>query len=111
MFRQARLRPAAVGLAAAIAAGAAAPTALAHGIGGDATDKSVIEFVPLGIEHMLLGWDHLLFIVGIVILAGGLRRAAKLISLFVGLRVRARPWARTVHPAPGSRAARGRIGR
>ena len=83
MFRQARLRAAAVGLAAAIAAGATAPTALAHGIGGDATDKSVIEFVPLGVEHMLLGWDHLLFIVGVVVLAAGLRRAAKLISLFV----------------------------
>ena len=32
---------------------------------------------------MLLGWDHLLFITGVVLLAGGLGRAAKLISLFV----------------------------
>jgi len=43
----------------------------------------VLEFVPLGIEHMLLGWDHLLFIAGVVLLAGELVRAAKLISLFV----------------------------
>ncbi len=57
--------------------------ALAHGIGGSARDKSVVEFVPLGIEHMLLGWDHLLFIAGVVLLAGELGRAAKLISLFV----------------------------
>lgn len=58
-------------------------TAEAHGIGDSARDKSVVEFVPLGIEHMLLGWDHLLFIAGVLLLSGGLRRAAKLISLFV----------------------------
>jgi hydrogenase/urease accessory protein HupE len=57
--------------------------AWAHGIGGSAADKNVWEFIPLGIEHMLLGWDHLLFIAGIVLLAGELRRAAKLISVFV----------------------------
>lgn len=55
--------------------------ALAHGIGG--TPESVWGFVPLGIEHMLLGWDHLLFIAGTVLLAGELRRAATLISVFV----------------------------
>lgn len=58
-------------------------TAHGHGIGGSATDKSTLEFVPLGIEHMLLGWDHLLFILGIVLLAGSPLRSAKLISLFV----------------------------
>ncbi|WP_020389688.1 HupE/UreJ family protein [Kribbella catacumbae] len=31
----------------------------------------------------MLGWDHLLFIAGIVLLSGELRRAAKLISVFV----------------------------
>ena len=69
--------------AACLGALASSEPALAHGIHGSAADKSVLEFVPLGIEHMLLGWDHLLFILGIVILAGNLRRAAKLISLFV----------------------------
>jgi hydrogenase/urease accessory protein HupE len=57
--------------------------AWAHGISGSAADKTVWEFIPLGIEHMLLGWDHLLFIAGIVLLAGEWRRAAKLISVFV----------------------------
>jgi hypothetical protein len=57
--------------------------AWAHGISGSAADKSVWEFVPLGVEHMLLGWDHLLFIAGVVLLAGQWRRAAKLISVFV----------------------------
>ncbi|WP_309235798.1 HupE/UreJ family protein [Amycolatopsis sp. SID8362] len=59
------------------------PAASAHGISGSAADKNTLEFIPLGIEHMLLGWDHLLFIAGIVLLAGELRRAAKLISVFV----------------------------
>jgi hypothetical protein len=60
------------------------PTAAsAHGISGDAGDRSVLGFVPLGIEHMLLGWDHILFVAGVVLLAGAWRRAAKLISVFV----------------------------
>jgi hypothetical protein len=31
-------------------------------------------FLPVGIEHMLLGCDHVLFIAGVVLLAGELRR-------------------------------------
>jgi hydrogenase/urease accessory protein HupE len=55
----------------------------AHGIGSDAADRSVWGFAELGITHMLLGWDHLLFIGGVVVLAGEWRRAAKLITVFV----------------------------
>jgi hypothetical protein len=66
-----------------IAVALAPPVALAHGISGEATNKTTIEYIPLGIEHMLLGWDHLLFVLGIVLLAGSPKRAAKLISLFV----------------------------
>jgi hydrogenase/urease accessory protein HupE len=54
----------------------------AHGL-GSAAGKSTPEFILLGIEHMLLGWDHLLFILGTVLLAGNPGRAAKLITLFV----------------------------
>lgn len=57
--------------------------AWAHGITDDAGDRSVLGFVPLGIEYMLLGWDHILFIGGVVLLAGEWRRAAKLITVFV----------------------------
>jgi hydrogenase/urease accessory protein HupE len=57
--------------------------ALAHGIPGSAHDKSVPEFVWLGATHMAAGWDHLLFITGVVLLAGRLRTAAKLITAFV----------------------------
>ncbi|MEU4448420.1 HupE/UreJ family protein [Actinosynnema sp. NPDC050801] len=70
-------------LAVLVAALAGSPgTASAHGI-GSAAGLNAWQFIPLGIEHMLLGWDHLLFIAGIVLLAGELRRAAALISVFV----------------------------
>lgn len=59
-----------------------APPATAHGIGDDALGRSVPDFVPIGIEHMLLGWDHLLFIVAVVVLAQAPRRAVKFVSLF-----------------------------
>ncbi|WP_346539019.1 HupE/UreJ family protein [Micromonospora sp. DPT] len=36
----------------------------------------------LGTKHMLAGWDHLAFVGGILLLAGKIRRAGKLISLF-----------------------------
>src|SRR5215218_10357471 len=54
----------------------------AHGLQAS-DDRSVLGFLSLGIEHMLLGWDHLLFIAGVLILARGARRAAKLITAFV----------------------------
>jgi len=54
--------------------------AFAHGIGG--SSKTVGGFVWLGTTHMLAGWDHLLFVGGVLLLAGTVRRAAKLISLF-----------------------------
>lgn len=62
---------------------ALAPTpAFAHTISGSAADRTWLGFVPLGIEHMLLGWDHLLFIGGIVLLAGEFRLAARMVSVF-----------------------------
>src|SRR5215207_4874029 len=60
-----------------------ATPAHAHGIGHEAADRSILGFIPVGIGHMLLGWDHLLFVAGVVLVAGQARRAAKLISLFV----------------------------
>ena len=63
------------------AALAAPSAALAHGIHGEA--ETIPEFIRLGIRHMVGGWDHLLFIIGVVFLAGQLFRAAKLVSLFV----------------------------
>ncbi len=45
--------------------------------------RSVPEFFWLGTVHMLGGVDHLLFIAGVLLIAGGLKAGAKLISLFV----------------------------
>ncbi|MEV1142234.1 HupE/UreJ family protein [Micromonospora sp. NPDC049799] len=59
---------------------AAPGVAWAHGVGG--SSDTVGGFVWLGTKHMLAGWDHLLFVGGILLLAGEVRRAAKLISLF-----------------------------
>ncbi|MCG5436443.1 HupE/UreJ family protein [Micromonospora foliorum] len=59
---------------------AAPGIAWAHGVGG--SSETVGGFVWLGTKHMLAGWDHLLFVGGILLLAGEMRRAAKLISLF-----------------------------
>jgi|GEM_PF-2420479 len=57
--------------------------AAAHGISTDAATASVPGFVGIGVEHMLLGWDHLLFVAGILLLAANARRGAKVISAFV----------------------------
>src|SRR5829696_6033691 len=43
--------------------------------------RPVLEYVWIGFWHMVGGWDHLLFILGVVLLAGSWRSAAKLISL------------------------------
>lgn len=71
-----------VGLCAGALIVPTAGPAAAHGLGDDTVGRSVPDFVPIGIEHMLLGWDHLLFIVAVVLLGGTARRAAKLVSLF-----------------------------
>jgi hydrogenase/urease accessory protein HupE len=56
----------------------------AHALFGDNDpNRPVAEYLWLGFLHMVAGWDHLLFIVGVVLLAGTLGRAAKVISLFV----------------------------
>src|ERR687893_886488 len=59
-------------------------TAWAHALFGDNDpNRPLIEYIPLGFWHMVAGWDHLLFITGVVLLAGNVRTAAKLITLFV----------------------------
>jgi len=63
---------------------AAPASASAHALFGDNDpNRPLIDYLTLGFGHMVCGWDHLLFITGVVLLAGGLRSAAKLVSLFV----------------------------
>jgi|SRR5215212_1965468 len=62
---------------------AAAPAASAHGLGSEDPNRPVRDYLWLGTKHLLAGWDHLLFILAIVLVAGSLWRATKLLSLFV----------------------------
>jgi hydrogenase/urease accessory protein HupE len=61
----------------------AASAASAHGLGSEDPNRPVGEYLWLGTKHLLAGWDHLLFILAIVLVAGSLWRATKLLSLFV----------------------------
>lgn len=42
----------------------------------------VRKFVPSGIEHILIGPDHLLFLVGLLLMGGSLRQLALVVSAF-----------------------------
>jgi hypothetical protein len=75
--------------AAAIAALLAAGPALAHGIGGkDAAfvaathGVDLLPFVYLGAKHMVTGYDHLLFLVGVVFFLYRLKYVALYVTLF-----------------------------
>lgn len=74
-------RAGALGTALALALPAAASAHLLSGTSDP--NRPLLEYLGLGILHMVGGWDHLLFIAGIVLLSGGWRTSAKLISLFV----------------------------
>lgn len=59
-------------------------TAVAHGLVGDFNpNRPVIDYLWLGFKHMIMGWDHLLFIAGAVLFASNMKSAAKLVSIFV----------------------------
>jgi hydrogenase/urease accessory protein HupE len=46
------------------------------------TRRSPAGFVMLGVEHILTGWDHLAFLLGLLIVGGGFREALKIITAF-----------------------------
>ncbi|HSI59213.1 MAG TPA: HupE/UreJ family protein [Ideonella sp.] len=88
-----RLRRAASGLwlpATLLAAGLLAGTeALAHGVSDD--DKSFIEgnpgvhvipYIYLGAKHMVTGYDHLLFLFGVIFFLYRLRDVGRYVTLF-----------------------------
>ena len=57
---------------------------VAHALFADNNpNRPELEYVWIGFWHMVGGWDHLLFILGVVLIAGAIKPAAKLISLFV----------------------------
>src|SRR5215204_6246621 len=81
MSRCSMCRAPLVGVAVLLLAPAAGS---AHALLGDHDpDRPLADYLWLGFGHMVGGWDHLLFIAGVVLLAGTVRTAAKLITLFV----------------------------
>ena len=87
-FLQCRTRSFAILSALALAL-CFATEALAHGIGGkDAAfvaatkDVDILPFMYLGAKHMFTGYDHLLFIVGVIFFLYRLRDVAIYVTLF-----------------------------
>jgi len=67
----------------------AAGPALAHGIGGkDAafvaatTGPDIVPFIYLGAKHMVTGYDHLLFILGVIFFLYRMKDVALYVTLF-----------------------------
>jgi hydrogenase/urease accessory protein HupE len=48
----------------------------------DRAVRSMSGFIPLGLEHILKGWDHLAFLLGLLLVGGSLREVIKLITAF-----------------------------
>ena len=76
-------------LAALLAFFLAPSTALAHGVAhGDqlfiesTTGSQLIPFVYLGAKHMVTGYDHLLFLVGVIFFLYRMKEVAVYVSLF-----------------------------
>jgi hydrogenase/urease accessory protein HupE len=47
-----------------------------------AESQSFSRFLALGVEHILTGWDHLTFLLALLIVGASLREAAKIITSF-----------------------------
>jgi hypothetical protein len=87
-MRRSRLIAGALGAALAMAALWAGP-ALAHGIGGkdaafvaSSAGAHIGPFLYLGAKHMVTGYDHLLFILGVVFFLYRLKHVALYVTMF-----------------------------
>jgi hydrogenase/urease accessory protein HupE len=49
---------------------------------GAASSRSFGEFFVLGVEHIVTGYDHLLFLLGLLVVGGSFASAAKIITSF-----------------------------
>jgi len=84
-----RYMPKVAGALAVVVASTVATQALAHGIGGaDAafveanSGRQIIPFLYLGAKHMITGYDHLLFILGVIFFLHRLKDVALYVTLF-----------------------------
>ena len=76
-----------VAIAAGLCVLAAAPAALAHtgpiqAPGSQRGLALALDFSRYGAKHILLGYDHILFLLGLAVLCSGLRDVARLAGLF-----------------------------
>ncbi len=55
---------------------------LAEGAAVEAGDRSIRQFVWLGVEHILAGWDHLTFLLGLLVVGVRGKEALKIITAF-----------------------------
>jgi len=73
-------------LAAAVAWAYALPEAAAHGISEDTretmTAGGIIDYIWLGAEHMVTGYDHLLFLFGVIFFLKGFKDVVRFITAF-----------------------------
>jgi hypothetical protein len=64
----------------------AGPAALAHGISAEARQRMIdggnIEYLRLGAEHMITGYDHLLFLFGVMFFLKRMMDIVKFVSAF-----------------------------
>jgi len=74
---------------AALAAALLAPAAIAHGIAGNdqtfivsSTGAHIGPYIYLGAKHMVTGYDHLLFLAGVIFFLYRLRDVALYVTLF-----------------------------
>lgn len=58
------------------------PRSPSYAFGGSRGSLAVPAYVRLGVEHILTGFDHLLFVLGLLLLVDGRARLAKTITAF-----------------------------
>lgn len=58
------------------------PDSRRFALASEAAPQTLTSFVKLGIGHILSGWDHLLFVIALVALGGGLGYLMKVITAF-----------------------------
>jgi len=46
------------------------------------TPNTATKWLKTGVEHILSGWDHVLFVLGLVLLGGGLKSLLKVVTAF-----------------------------
>jgi hydrogenase/urease accessory protein HupE len=51
-------------------------------VGRSTVRQQVVGFAVLGVEHILSGYDHILFLISLLMLGGGLRQLVKVVSAF-----------------------------